>query len=254
MFSLTVFCSICWCSWTSSIYGSWVSCSCQLTCCTSSAWFELKLTLNFCAKSWKPARLAKTLRKMKRIWLLAFDIIWQLLSKEFCQPILVKIINFESLNSATKNIQKIFREHFWSKYFGIAMVTTISMLLLLNVIWTKQAFLVKLFMDFSQFDFQHHPFERTIGLLSLMGVTFQFGTICYYGQRLTSQSEELLNASYNCEWYNQSKRFKSMLIVLRYVCQRNLTLGVGKTKFSFGTFYEVIIVEAFFNNLKIISS
>lgn len=87
-----------------------------------------------------------------------------------------------------------------------------------------------------------------------MAVTFQFGTICYYGQRVTSQSEELLNASYNCEWYNQSKRFKSTLIVLRYVCQRDLALGVGKTRFSLGTFYEVTKVRAYFNILKILIS
>lgn len=73
-----------------------------------------------------------------------------------------------------------------------------------------------------------------------VGVTlFQFGTLCYFGQRLTSMSENLMLASYDCKWYDQTKSFKKTLRTLRTVSQRELIIAAGKFDFSHKSFNDV---------------
>lgn len=74
---------------------------------------------------------------------------------------------------------------------------------------------------------------------------FQFGTLCYFGQRLTSKSADLMMSSYECEWYTQTRSFKKTLRVLRTVAQRELKINAGKFDFSHGCFYEVTSVQSF---------
>lgn len=82
-------------------------------------------------------------------------------------------------------------------------------------------------------------------LVFLLGVVavgiglFQFGTLCFFGQWLTSKSEDLLDASYDCKWYNQSKSFKKTLMILRIVCQREIQIGTVRMNFSNALFYQV---------------
>lgn len=75
--------------------------------------------------------------------------------------------------------------------------------------------------------------------VGLVIALFQIGTLCMIGQWLTSKSDDVLDASYQCHWYNQSKRFKNTLIVLRTECQREMNIGVLEFRFNRAFFYEV---------------
>lgn len=80
----------------------------------------------------------------------------------------------------------------------------------------------------------------THAFLEVLISAFQFGTICYFSQRLTSRAVDLLNASYECSWYSQTPRFKSMLLILRSVCYNEIKICIGGKSFSHETFYKVI--------------
>lgn len=75
-----------------------------------------------------------------------------------------------------------------------------------------------------------------------LAVLGQFGILCLFGQRVRSLSDDLMAASYECQWYNQSKSFKKSLIILRSACAVPIEFGVLNTRFTHGSFYEVRIV------------
>lgn len=90
-----------------------------------------------------------------------------------------------------------------------------------------------------QLKFREDPGIQVVALSGLWIVFCQFGMICFFGQRLTTQSANLLDASYECNWIDQSKHFKFMLVILRIVCLKQLKMGMGRFDFSFATFYQV---------------
>lgn len=74
---------------------------------------------------------------------------------------------------------------------------------------------------------------------------FQVGSLCLIGEWLNSKSDDLLNATYDCKWYEQSKTFKKDLVTIRTVCIRETRIGVVKFGFSNESFYNVIIDHKF---------
>lgn len=79
----------------------------------------------------------------------------------------------------------------------------------------------------------------TFGFVGLSAAMFEIGTLCFFGQWLTSKSADLLDASYDCNWIEQSKTFKKTLIRLRIVCQREIKMAAFKFDFSHSSFYVV---------------
>lgn len=68
---------------------------------------------------------------------------------------------------------------------------------------------------------------------------FQIGTVCFIGEWLRTKSIELFEATYDCIWFEQSKSFKKSLMIMRFVCQRELNVGVVRFGFSHESFYAV---------------
>jgi hypothetical protein len=66
-------------------------------------------------------------------------------------------------------------------------------------------------------------------------------SLCYFGQRLTDQSEELFWLTYECDWYNQSPIFKKKLIIMRIMCLKLLKLQTVKFTLNQETFYKVCL-------------
>lgn len=85
-----------------------------------------------------------------------------------------------------------------------------------------------------------HPEAYVFGFLGLGISLFQIASLCLIGQWLTTKSADLLDASYECAWYNQSNSFKKTLMTLRMVCQRDVTFGAVRFDFSNASFYRVL--------------
>ena len=68
---------------------------------------------------------------------------------------------------------------------------------------------------------------------------FQFGVLCFIGQRVTSASEDLMDATYDCEWHKRDLKFKKMLLIVREVCKQKVEFGVLSMAFSHENFKNV---------------
>ena len=90
-----------------------------------------------------------------------------------------------------------------------------------------------------------------IVLLVLCNTLFQFGSLCFIGQRVTSASEDLMEATYECNWYKRDRKFKQMLLIIREMCKRKIEFGVLSLSFSHVNFKEVTkIIYDSFNTLS----
>lgn len=111
-----------------------------------------------------------------------------------------------------EEIKSIFKNVFAQKSCGLLFQVTISLLVLLD----------------GRMDFAKQFFA--IGLLIL--TLFQFGLLCFVGQRVISASSDLLDATYECAWFSQSLRIKKMLVIVRIVCHREISFGFLSLSFS----------------------
>ena len=86
----------------------------------------------------------------------------------------------------------------------------------------------------------HSDFARLlIAFIMLYLALFQFGVLCFLGQRVTCAADDLLDASYNCSWYSKDRRFKKMLMIIREMCQHKIEFGVYSFAFSHENFKNV---------------
>lgn len=79
-----------------------------------------------------------------------------------------------------------------------------------------------------------------MGYFGTVITLFEIGSLCLVGQWLTTKSADVLDASYECLWYNQSRSFKKTLMIFRANCQKEAKLGVIRFNFTHAYFYEVI--------------
>lgn len=91
-----------------------------------------------------------------------------------------------------------------------------------------------------QIDFGAELATNVVACLCVLLSIFQFGMICFFGQQVTDKSQDLMDASYDCNWMEQSKRFKKNLIFLRLSCQKEIKFSVGLFDFSRECFYKTI--------------
>lgn len=99
--------------------------------------------------------------------------------------------------------------------------------------------LTLMFIILIQVDLKTQVFFFVMAIQCLIWSLFQFGTLCYFGQRVTSKSADLVNASYECNWIDQSTSFKKSLKIFRTVCLKEKKFIVGKFNFSHEGFSEV---------------
>nr|APC94229.1 odorant receptor 5 [Pyrrhalta maculicollis] len=59
-------------------------------------------------------------------------------------------------------------------------------------------------------------------------VLLQLMLFCYFGNEITSASEEIRTALFDCDWLNSSKRLKQSIILTMIRMQRPLYLTIGK--------------------------
>lgn len=64
--------------------------------------------------------------------------------------------------------------------------------------------------------------------------------LCYFGQQVTSESEKLFEAIYECQWYEQSPNFKKKLMIMQTVCAQQINLKTVKFTLNRENFYKVI--------------
>lgn len=79
----------------------------------------------------------------------------------------------------------------------------------------------------------------------------QIGSLCFVGQWLEDKFDDILDASYECNWFEQSKSFKSSLMILRTVVLRKFGVKTVNFKFTREAFYQVSFPEAI-KDIKII--
>ncbi|KAH8292856.1 hypothetical protein KR044_001175, partial [Drosophila immigrans] len=94
-----------------------------------------------------------------------------------------------------------------------------------------------------------------LSLVFFSAVTLEVFIICYFGDRMRSQSEELLNAFYACNWTDQSRRFKRNLIFTLVRTQRpSYILAGGYIAVTLETFLQVQLLPSPNSSLIIRSS
>ncbi|KAH8386562.1 hypothetical protein KR093_001207, partial [Drosophila rubida] len=93
-----------------------------------------------------------------------------------------------------------------------------------------------------------------LSLVFFAAVTLEVFIICYFGDRMRSQSEALLNAFYACNWMDQHARFKRNLIITLVRTQRpSYIFAGGYIAVTLETFVQVV-ASAFSSNCKCNSS
>lgn len=78
-----------------------------------------------------------------------------------------------------------------------------------------------------------------LGVLGVSLALIRFGSICFVAEWLKGKADDLLDASYDCDWLSQSKSFRKSLLIMRYFCLRETKIKVAKFNFSRKLFYEV---------------
>lgn len=89
------------------------------------------------------------------------------------------------------------------------------------------------------------------GYIGIVITLFEIGSLCLVGQWLTTKSADILDASYECLWYNQSQSFKKTLLIMRFICQKEAKLGVIRFNFTHAYFYEVKRSDFFNKRIQI---
>ena len=67
----------------------------------------------------------------------------------------------------------------------------------------------------------------------------QFGVLCFLGQNVTSASEDLMDATYDCEWHQRDPKFKKILLIIREMCRQKVEFGALSMSFSHENFKNV---------------
>lgn len=78
-----------------------------------------------------------------------------------------------------------------------------------------------------------------LGLAGFGLALFQIGSLCLIGQWLSTKSDDVFDATYNCKWFDQSKSFKKSLMIMRTACQRQIEIGFVNFDFSYESFFNV---------------
>ncbi|XP_017850510.1 odorant receptor 2a [Drosophila busckii] len=66
-----------------------------------------------------------------------------------------------------------------------------------------------------------------LSMVFFMAVTLEVLIICYFGDRMRTQSEALLNAFYFCDWFDQLPKFKQNLIICLQRAQQPSLIYAG---------------------------
>ncbi|XP_062139635.1 odorant receptor 2a [Drosophila sulfurigaster albostrigata] len=86
----------------------------------------------------------------------------------------------------------------------------------------------------------HDLSAMILSLVFFSAVTLEVFIICYFGDRMRTQSEALLNAFYACNWMDQNTRFKRNLIITLMRTQRpSYILAGGYIAVTLETFVQV---------------
>jgi hypothetical protein len=84
-----------------------------------------------------------------------------------------------------------------------------------------------------------HTFITVIAIVLAM---VQLGTLCYFGQRLTSASEEIIKASFENNWMDQPSSFKKSLLIIRRMAQQELKITTGGIHLNRENFCKVRVI------------
>jgi 7tm Odorant receptor len=69
-------------------------------------------------------------------------------------------------------------------------------------------------------------------LVSLVQLAF----LCFFGQRITSSYDGVMDASFSCRWYEQPLSFQTTLRLMRTVGLKDLVVKAGGFKLSYESF------------------
>jgi 7tm Odorant receptor len=75
-------------------------------------------------------------------------------------------------------------------------------------------------------------------------VIVQLWTLCYFGERLTTASVEIMNASFENNWMDQPPSFKRSLLIIRQMAQKELKITAGGITLNRENFYKVITIDS----------
>jgi 7tm Odorant receptor len=84
-------------------------------------------------------------------------------------------------------------------------------------------------------------------VLTIILVIVQLWTLCYFGERLPSASEEIMNASFENNWMDQPPSFKRSLLIIRQMAQKELKITAGEITLNRENFYKVRTLILVFN-------
>lgn len=88
--------------------------------------------------------------------------------------------------------------------------------------------------------FREDFFACVVTILICIISMSQLGTLCYFGERITNASGLIVQASFESNWIEQPPWFKSALIILQTVAQRELNIKAGGIVLSRKNFFKVI--------------
>jgi hypothetical protein len=63
-----------------------------------------------------------------------------------------------------------------------------------------------------------------LGLLTMTYAVMNLGILSYTGQQLIRSSDKVFVGTYNCNWFEQSPKFQSSLLIVREVATKGLCI------------------------------
>jgi hypothetical protein len=93
-----------------------------------------------------------------------------------------------------------------------------------------------------------------IAIIALIMAVVQLWMLCYFGQRVTDASDEIMNASFENNWMDETKCFKSSMLIIRTVCQKEIKVTAGGIHLCYESFYKVLKLNLLLNSLSFLNS
>ena len=155
--------------------------------------------------------------------------------------------------SCTRDIERIFKPVFIQKVYALFLELTCSFVVLMNVRIHFYYTYVKTSLPTMWQTHVEENFVRLFIAVAFIGMSsFQFGVLCIVGQRVTSVSEDLMNATYDSALTDKDIRFKKMLLIVREFSRQPIPFGVLSIKFSHENFKHVM--DSIYNSYNNLSS
>uniref|UniRef100_A0A8D8AJS1 Odorant receptor n=1 Tax=Culex pipiens TaxID=7175 RepID=A0A8D8AJS1_CULPI len=160
---------------------------------------------------------------------MAFDCLFCILTAHICMNFRILEHDFENLksssdiNETSESVRILVEKHqrldkFKEAVDGIFRFTLCYNFFVSSIIICIQGFMVTAASGYTLIKFA----------LFLASFLVELFLLCFYGQDVSESSSKVAQAAYNCSWYNESKKFRQLILQIIMKAQRPLVLMAWK--------------------------